>query len=344
MAYPKPLSEKTIKRLYDESGLSEETILFLRKMFEAAANLYGAISLSDLWEIYKEYSANMEAVKIQKKDIFAFSSIARREEHDYSVYEIDELYTEEKRADKDRFLIINEVIRDSRIQVFYNLHEMQQGKPYYVPDYLLSISGPVISEQEKVLKDYIDNLKATSPVIRNKYNKEITKPSPHYGMKLKDFTFLRDTDEFEIKWLSGQSEHGPKKPQEKKLNEFLKTIQGTYSERLFRDLRFQIFTGWTPFTKVIEYLMDNLNEVGVEFTMDEAQKIVNLISDFSNNSHLYINRGWTPSELAEISRSSGTMPKSISLGPGIMQAVKEGKISLEELKSQAEAMGLKIQF
>lgn len=37
-------------------------------------------------------------------------------------------------------------------------------------------------------------------------------------------------------------------------------------------------------------------------------------------------------------------PQTISFGSGIMQAVKEGKISLEELKRQAEAMGLKVKL
>ncbi len=344
MTYPKPLSEKSIKKMYDESGLSEEKIDFLRNFFEAAANLYGVIPLSDLWEVYKEYSANSSAVKIQKKDIFVFSSIARREEHDYSIYEIDELYTEEKRSNKDRFIIINEVIRNCSLQIFYNIFEMQQGVPYFVPETLLSIVGPVVSKQEINLKEYIGNLKTSSPVIRNKYNEERTKPSPHQGKRLKEFTFLRDSDEFEIQWLSGKSEHGPKKFQEKKLNGFLKSIEGSYSERLFRELRFWIFTGWTPFAKTIEFFMENLNEVGVDLTMDEAQNIVKLISDFSNNSHLYINRGWAPSELARTSHSNGVMPKNISLGPGIMQAIKEGRISLEEFKVQAEAMGFNIQL
>lgn len=344
MAYPKPLSEKSLKKMYEESGLSEEKIVFLRNLFESAANLYGVIPLLDLWDVYKEYAAHEETLKIQKKDIFTFSSIARREEHDYSIYEIDELYTEEKRADKDRFLIINEVIRNCNIQVFYKLHEMQQGKPYYVSDDLFTINGPVVSEQEKILKDYLDNLVCTSPIIRNKYNEKMNKPSPHQGKKLKDFEFISDTEKFEIEWLSGKNEHGPKKPQEKKLNEYLKTLEGSYADRIFRDLRFNIFSGWLQFMECIEYFMDHLNEVGVDFTEEEANKLLSMIFDFSNNSHLYVNRGWTPSELSKVFNSGGGMPKTISFGPGIMQAVKEGKISLEELKSQVEAMGLKIQL
>ena len=49
----------------------------------------------------KPLSEKSDVVKIQRKDIFEFSSIARRELHDYYVYEINELYSAEKRTDKE---------------------------------------------------------------------------------------------------------------------------------------------------------------------------------------------------------------------------------------------------
>ena len=51
--------------------------------------------------------------------------------------------------------------------------------------------------------------------------------------------------------------------------------------------------------------------------MDEANKFMQLIQEFVNNSHLYINRGWTPSELAEYGRKMYPNQKPvITLGPG----------------------------
>ena len=46
MAYPKPLSEKSIARMYADSKLTEEKIVFLRKLFDSCAALYGSISLN----------------------------------------------------------------------------------------------------------------------------------------------------------------------------------------------------------------------------------------------------------------------------------------------------------
>lgn len=63
MAYPKPLSEKSIRKMYDESGLIDEKIVFLRNLFEGAAFLYGVISMEELCDVYKELSEKTKTVK-----------------------------------------------------------------------------------------------------------------------------------------------------------------------------------------------------------------------------------------------------------------------------------------
>ena len=345
MAYPKPLSEKSISRMYADSKLTQEKIDFLRKFFDSCAALYGSICLNDMWEVYKELSEKTDIVKIQKKDVIEFSSIARREIHDYCVYEIDELYSAEKRADKDRYVVLRDIIERASLQVFYRLDEMQQGRPWYVPENLLSFKGLIVTSQEKRLIEYIENLKATSPIIKNKWNEKLNKPSPHQGKKLKDFSFLSPDEEFEIEWLSGKCEYGPKKCQQKKLNEYLSTVRGTFAEKIFRDLRFGLFTGWRKFMDQIKHTMEELAESGVEFSMDEANNFIQLIQDFVNNSHLYINRGWTPFELSEYGRKMYPKQKPvITLGPGIRKAIENGEVSIEDLKTQAKANGFDIQF
>ena len=92
MAYPKPLSQKTLDKMYQESGLTEEKIDFLRNLFDSAAALYGIITLDDLWKVYKEYSQKAVSLKLQRKDILSFSSIARREVHDYCIRKRKDLF------------------------------------------------------------------------------------------------------------------------------------------------------------------------------------------------------------------------------------------------------------
>ena len=121
MSYPKPLSQKTLDKMYKESGLSKEKIEFLGKLFDGAAALYGIITLKDLWNVYKEYAEKVPAIRLHRKDIIAFSSIARREEHDYYIYEIDELYKEKTRTPDERFIIYREVLDLISKAVFYVL-------------------------------------------------------------------------------------------------------------------------------------------------------------------------------------------------------------------------------
>lgn len=66
MSYPKPLSEKSLKRLYTQAGLSTEAYDFLHSLFAACANLYGAIALRDVWSVYQELKS--EAPRIRRQD------------------------------------------------------------------------------------------------------------------------------------------------------------------------------------------------------------------------------------------------------------------------------------
>ena len=88
----------------------------------------------------------------------------------------------------------------------------------------------------------------------------------------------------------------------------------------------------------IKHTMEDLAEAGVEFSMDEANKFMQLIQEFVNNSHLYINRGWTPSELAEYGRKMYPNQKPvITLGPGARKAIENG----EFLQSSALRLGIR---
>ena len=92
MSYPKPLSEKSLERLYKESGLTKEARTFLHVFFAACANLYGAIALRHMWGIYRELT---DAPKLRRKDMLTFASIVRREEQPYYVFEVNELFDED---------------------------------------------------------------------------------------------------------------------------------------------------------------------------------------------------------------------------------------------------------
>ena len=77
MAYPKPLSEKALQRLYKQSGLDACAQGFLHDFFAACANLYGAIELRDVWEVYQQISEDKP--KLRRKDCLLYTSDAADE-------------------------------------------------------------------------------------------------------------------------------------------------------------------------------------------------------------------------------------------------------------------------
>ena len=107
MSYPKPLSEKSLERLYEQSGLPVDARSFLHKFFSSCANLYGAVPLRHVWQIYGELKA---APKLRRKDLLAFSSIVRREEQPYYVFEAQEIFDDDSRSELDRFIVSKELV------------------------------------------------------------------------------------------------------------------------------------------------------------------------------------------------------------------------------------------
>ena len=53
MAYPKPLAEKTISRMYADAKINDDKRQFLHTLFQASANLYGSIEIGELWSVYQ---------------------------------------------------------------------------------------------------------------------------------------------------------------------------------------------------------------------------------------------------------------------------------------------------
>ena len=109
---PKPLSEKSIQKMF--SGWKPETVDKLHAYFAAFANLYGVLTLSDAWELYKNYDKG-----IKKKELYDFSSIARREDLPYYILEIDEVYSDEKRSMGERIIVHKSLVGEGCNRLFF---------------------------------------------------------------------------------------------------------------------------------------------------------------------------------------------------------------------------------
>ena len=341
MAYPKPLSEKSLIKKYAEAGLSAEKIDFLHQFFHACANLYGVIPLRHMWMVYQSLGEKTALPKIKRKEMIAFSAIVRREEQPYVVYEIDELYSEEKRADLDREIIVKSVIDRGRSSwgPYYTLVEDQQDKTYYIPEDLLLYAAPSRSKEEEKLLDFLSHLKVTAREYTSRDNeKKKIVHIEHYGKCLGKFSFLNESEEMNVLRLSGQLEGVPR-GRAKDLAIFLESVKGTEAEKLVNKFKFACNLGGDDLSYCVRSIVEELSEVGVELSDRQLEELLEMLNDCNNNSRLWCNRGWKPVELVQ----QYGAPGSISFGPGLQADIKEGLVDLDELAKALEAMGFTVQ-
>ncbi len=337
MSYPKPLSEKSLAKMYREANIDERKSVFLHKLFLASANLYGVVVLRDLWEILKEIANQYGMEELKRKDLIAFSSIARREDLPYYIYEIDELYSEEKRTDLSREIVHKSLIKSGfgKNAWYYDLVETQSNKPYFIPQDLLSFAVPDTTREEAELLSFLKGLKVTAKEAEDSYGRKFT--CNHTGEFLGDFSFRNSDENYEYKLFSGEYKDHPSK-NEKALQELVERTGCSEAEKIFRMYKQNCNIGDRNPSYSTQRVLEELNEVGVQLSAKQFGKLTELLMQFNNNSNLWCNRGWTPNELAKCTPRMA--PTSVSLGPGIKQAIADGKINREDLESELTKRGI----
>ena len=329
MSYPKPLSEKSLERLYTQAGLSTEACDFLHSLFAACANLYGAIALRDVWSVYQELKSG--APRIHRRDLIAFSAIVRREVQPYRVYEIEELYTEEPHNDLDRHIVSKELIGAGygKMFSFYALMDELGDQPYCVPEYFLSYAVPSASAEESVLSNFIGNLKSTARECAPRQRK--TYPNENRGKKLSEFSFLNLDEQFNLEYY---------KKVPATYSALLEEYSGTESEKIMRSYRRTENIGYLRTRDMIQNMLIELSEVGVRLTETQHSTLMWLMMQYHNGSRLWCLRGWTPNELAAMHGNTGA--PSISFVPGIQEAFADGTMDKNELVRKIKDLGWKV--
>lgn len=329
MSYPKPLSEKSLNRLYMQAGLSTEACNFLHSLFAACANLYGAIALRDVWSVYQELKSG--APRIHRRDLIAFSAIVRREVQPYRVYEIEELYTEEPHDDLDRHIVSKELIGAGygKMFSFYALMDELGNQPYCVPEYFLSYAVSSASAEESVLSNFIGNLKSTAKECAPKQRK--TYPNENRGKKLSEFSFLNLDEQFNLEYY---------KKVPATYSALLEEYSGTEAEKIMRSYRRTENIGYLRTTDMIQNVLIELCEVGVRLTETQHSTLMRLMMQYHNGSRLWCLRGWTPNELAAMHGNTGA--PSISFGPGIQKAFADGTMDKNELVRKIKELGWEV--
>lgn len=330
MSYPKPLSEKTLERKYAEFGISNEQRIYLHLFFSACSNLYGAIHLRDIWDVYKQISE--EKPRLHRKDVIAFSSVVQREKQPYLILDDSELFINGTDLESERFIVNRQLVGKgaNRYEKVYVLLDNQGSRPYNVPDNFLSNSISTPTAEEIRLFDHISNLKVSLDEI------------DHYGIKFK----CEDKGKRlgEIKTLSRIEKSIIKYEKRPSFKEYYEDLySGTKAERLLREFKLRINTGYPSFTDTIKYLFQDIDEMGVALSEKEINILLGLIQDFNNNTRLWHNCGWAPRELSAYLTEKGLNPSGpprLSIGPNMRKRFKDNPEEKEEFFNTAKKMGI----
>lgn len=333
--YPKPLSEKSLQKKYAELNLGNEKIDFLKNFILASTNLYGRISIRDIWEVYKKLAEIASVPKIKRTDIIRISEILRREALPYFIYEVDELYCAESRESLDCEFVSKYLVGrgQGKFRWYYYVAESQSCHDYYVSDNLLFFTQMPATEQEKSLLEFIGKLKVNAKEYKSRYGKTLKCPD-RKGETLDSFSFMNDMETFEYRYAKGeiQGVKGNPKEAQRLMDE---NNSRTEAEKIVHQIKWYGNIGHVSPTEIIQYTLEELGEAGVELTEKQLEILTQGIMNLHNYSHLMCIGGWRPIDLAK----QMEMPTAISFGPGIKKAIAEGSMNKEELVKAIKDMG-----
>ncbi len=122
------------------------------------------------------------------------------------------------------------------------------------------------------------------------------------------------------------------------LRDFLLT-KTTLEEEMLDAVFIDIYYGTHCMNAGFQEVINRLNEVGVKFKRDRnVSAFSEIYTAFHNNVRMQYNRGYTPNELSAMVAPEDRIPKSISFGPNIRQAIADGTMNPDELRQQILTM------
>ena len=341
----KPLSLKTLEKKYAELGLSKEKVSLLHDYYRCFANLYGLITVREAWDVFRHYEG---IGLLHKKDFVAFSGVVQREAGlPYAVLEMKEVFSGETTENPaDRLIVHNDMIGSGHVkyQLIYNTDAQQNGKPYYLPDNkaeLLYYSEDRFYQTEagQNMVQFLSKLK-TNGQFKDFYGNpcgeilDINGDSVS-GKRLSDFVFYTQDEQFDIEYHKAEWK-------KERLKEEYRT---TALEKILSHIRIEIQTGgYIPndsTADIMHFLSDYIvKSLGVPLSIRQFERFVELFTVLNNQSHLWLNRGWSPTGLsAAFGRGS---VQSISVGPNMKKMFESGELSRDDFENELKNLGIKL--
>ena len=341
----KPLSSKTLAKKYAKLGLSQEKLDLLQDYFLCFSNLYGVISVGEAWNVFKHY----EGINgLHKRDLIAFSGVVQREPgHPYTVLELKEVYTGETTEDPAERLIVNNRLIGSgygKYTLLYNTVDKQQDKPYYLPAEKAAFLANTedrffLSKDGEQMVRFLSRLKTDG-----RYKDFDGKPrgdimdldgSSVAGKCLSDFACYTQDEQIEIDYVKSDAK------KEKLRQEYRTTALDKVLYYIFRDIQTGgVLPNESP-AQTLQFLADFLSQdLGVNITRAQFERICQLYTDLNNHSHLWLNCGWRPDEPRRGSLAG--MPDTLSIGQNLKKLFAEGKMDQKEFEQELRKLGIKL--
>lgn len=335
MTYPKPLSKNNLRKLYEESGITDKESEFLHALFRSCANLYGIITVQEIFEIFEACAERNYYPKISRSKLMKFSGIVRREALTYNVYEFNELYSLERQRTSERRVVRKDMIIPGyyRFMHVWDIDEKRTRYQVYIPEDILAFQDDPASAGEMHLLQVLDQLVSTAAEIKG--SAYARAENPNRGKALKDFSFVSHADKALADYY--QNKKGIYAKSWNEQMELSRTLSASVHFLQKHKEREQYHPD--DFNENLRRLLDDLEEAGVELTEAGFRTLVDAAVDLHNSIHSWYRRGWSPKELHR--QSTGGTPE-IQFGRNIEKMIADGVYSREELVQHLEQAGIKV--
>ncbi len=314
----KPLSDKSLQRLYKKLNLLDKDVELIHKYFLCFSNLYGIIEIPEAYKIYKKY----EDEYISYDQFIQLSKIIQREKQPYLIVDINEIYSDEEKGSLD-FIVNKKLVGYGPGKFFwlYHLEENSFNKPYYIPDKKELFMHEEDQFYKTVyglnMKSFVENLVSDGMIRHGVRKDKIVDINGNYveNKKLKDIIFFTSFEKYEI-------EHSRNEIAKKRfIDEYSVPCSEKVLNRIDRELRVGRIDN-DAFSKDLEYLIGYIEkDFGAVLDVDSLEEFVQLYMQLNNNSNLWLNKGYSPTELSKETKFEGT--PIIEIGPNMERLLKE---------------------
>lgn len=298
MAYPKPLSEKTLSRKYGELSISSEKLEFLKKFYNACICLYGFVSVREALEVYGQIAHQEGVPALEEDDFYEPLDVFRRDGTVpfFIAYDEEVMEGDPEAGLPEETVIAHRNLMYTGRQWLYRILSLgevreEMGIPFYIPDHFMSIQSIPVTEEEKELAEYLGNLRARGGVIRDFETKEIPKPS-RYGPKLSTISYISATEQFIIDMI-----HSSGNDKNKKLHGVVdqiweKAMGKPASLRILDTFKTSCYLGQTLYKDALDQVETDLRWLGVSPRMWKKKDLRRLCRNAYESFPLWITYGW----------------------------------------------------